>query len=103
MRKKVAILLLMTVLGSVSGCASAFPRDRQANSEIEEVKLSQDKEDLLIGISMDEERIRNGKGKNTVKALMNKRFLMVKISFQTIRIFMLFPTARSKPGELQMT
>lgn len=61
MRKKVAILLLMTVLGSVSGCASAFPRDRQANSEIEEVKLSQDKEDFLIGISMDEERIRNGK------------------------------------------
>lgn len=80
MRKKVAILLLMTVLGSVSGCASAFPRDRQANSEIEEVKLSQDKEDFLIGISMDEERIRNGKLYDWQKEVLHQYDLPIVIS-----------------------
>lgn len=61
MRKIVVIILLIGILGCTAGCASSSRLGYQADDGTADIKLSQDKEDFLIGISMDEERIRSGK------------------------------------------
>lgn len=60
---KIFVALFVLSLGLLSGCTAGFPEKSAVMVETKnpEVELTQKKKDLLITMSMDEERIRNGK------------------------------------------
>lgn len=59
MKKKILFVFLLGILLCMLGCTDTRQRDQQEGTEM--LELTQEKKDFLADISMDEERVREGK------------------------------------------